>query len=129
MWADEDIRYEVRDHFCDDSEHNSYDARFSFTKRFWDDGSFKQYIKYKLYGYYKGDRADLEWLWVTYVDYKYNADHVWCEKSMISFKEYLDQVVGSKEYFTKFTAQSYNIAAGDLLRFCYDCLAKGKVNE
>lgn len=129
LWADEDIRYEVRTHFCDDSEHNSYDARFSFTKRFWDDGSFKQYIKYKLYGYYKGDRADLEWLWITYVDYKYNADHVWCEKSMISFKEYLDQVAGSKEYFTKFTAQSYNIAAGDLLRFCYDCLAKGKVNE
>ena len=129
LWADEDVRYEVRDHFCEDPAHNSYDARFSFTKRFWDDGSFKQYVKYKLYGYYKLDRADLEWLWVTYVDYKYNADHVWCEKSMISFKEYLDQVAGSKEYFTKFTAQSYNIAAGNLLRFCYDCLAKGKVND
>ena len=130
LWADEDVRYEVRDHFCEDPAHNSYDARFSFTKRFWDDGSFKQYVKYKLYGYYKLDRADLEWLWVTYVDYKYNADHVWCEESMISFKEYLDQVAGSKEYFTNFTARrSYNIAAGDLLRFCYDCLAKGKVNE
>jgi hypothetical protein len=130
LWADEDVRYEVRDHFCEDPAHNSYDARISFTKRFWDDGSFKQYVKYKLYGYYKLDRADLEWLWVTYVDYKYNADHVWCEESMISFKEYLDQVTMSKEYFTNFTTRrSYNIAAGDLLRFCYDCLAKGKVNE
>ena len=130
LWDDEDVRDEVRAHFCDDSEHNSYDARFSFTKRFWDDGSFKQYIKYKLYGYYKFDRADLEWLWVTYVDYKYNADHVWCEESMLSVKEYLDQVAGSKEYFTKFTSlRDYNIAVGDLLRFCYDCLVKGEVNE
>ena len=141
LWADRDVRDEVRAHFYeeeDSEKRNSYAARFSFTKRFWDDGSFKQYIKYKLYGYYKFDRADLEWLWVTYVDYKYNADHVWCKESMLSFKEYLDQVTvsveksveKSVEYFTNFTTRrDYNIAAGDLLRFCYDCLAKGKVNE
>ena len=146
LWADEDVRDEVRAHFSEDPEHNNYNARFSFTKRFWDDGSFKQYIKYKLYGLYKFDRADLEWLWVTYVDYSYKADHVWCKETMPSFKEYLDQVTVSTEesgkesgkesvekpteYFTNFTTRrDYNIAAGDLLRFCYDCLAKGKVNE
>ena len=145
LWADRDVRDEVRNHFYEEEvseKRNCYGARFSFTKRFWDDGSFKQYIKYKLYGYYKLDRADLEWLWVIYVDYKHNADNVWCEKSMLSFKEYLDQVTVSveesgkefvekpTEYFTNFTTRrDYNIAAGDLLRFCYDCLAKGKVNE
>jgi len=149
LWSDRDVRDEVRNHFYEEEvseERNSYDARFSFTKRFWDDGSFKQYIKYKLYGLYKFDRADLEWLWVIYVDYKYNADHVWSEESMLSFKEYLDQVTVSTdesveesvkesvekpiEYFTNFTTRrDYNIAVGDLLRFCYDCLAKGKVNE
>ena len=145
LWADRDVRDEVRNHFYEEEvseKRNCYGARFSFTKRFWDDGSFKQYIKYKLYGYYKLDRADLEWLWVIYVDYKHNADNVWCEKSMLSFKEYLDQVTVSTEesgkefvekpteYFTNFTTRrDYNIAAGDLLRFCYDCLAKGEVGE
>ena len=145
LWADRDVRDEVRNHFYEEEvseKRNCYGARFSFTKRFWDDGSFKQYVKYKLYGYYKFDRADLEWLWVIYVDYKHNADNVWCEKSMLSFKEYLDQVTVSTEesgkesvekpteYFTNFTTlRDYNISPGDLLRFCYDCLAKGKVSE
>jgi hypothetical protein len=153
LWADRDVRDEVRNHFYEEEvseKRNCYGARFSFTKRFWDDGSFKQYIKYKLYGYYKFDRTDLEWLWVIYVDYKHNADNVWCEKSMLSFKEYLDQVTvpteepteesgkesGKEsvekptEYFTNFTTlRDYNISPGDLLRFCYDCLAKGKVSE